>query len=301
MASSLNIIDLSSSNSNPEFVEAIQRKRFPAQLYELDEDGHLIAKSKPSQLSKQSRSFDAFHSPDTRRAHFSEPGVSSAGRGDSEPPQDNQQVVEAIISALKQASSSPIIPSVSRALACLWDNPSMAESVLWSQFDILSVDKVKRADVAQVVRTILSGINAATAPSASGSPPPEPLALAIGDAATSGMTPFRQARAYASGNGQTIWFTTSSNSSLAVPPRIDCKIGDLYLHRNTANGVWQTWVFTEGGWVITNQGAVHPADPARVLSFRQNQEPSWVLRATEQTNQSRKLRKLRGRSVTFLG
>ena len=50
-----------------------------------------------------------------------------------------------------------------------------------------------------------------------------------------------------------------------------------------------------GQWESVSKNAQNPLNPDRVLSFRNNGEPSWVMRATTNTTETR--REKRARSV----
>jgi hypothetical protein len=100
-----------------------------------------------------------------------------------------------------------------------------------------------------------------------------------------------------SGSGYTIWYLSRSTSSIQLPPAVpQAKTGHLYVHFNTVAKIFQYWMLSIGGqWETVSKNAQYPLNPDRVLSFRNNGEPSWVTRATTNTTETR--RDKRARSV----
>ena len=95
-----------------------------------------------------------------------------------------------------------------------------------------------------------------------------------------------------SGSGHTVWYTSRSDSSIQSPPVIpQSEPGHLYVHFDTSTKTHQYWMLVgTGQWESVAKGAEYPHNHGRVLSFRSNGEPSWVLRATIGTTDIRRAR-----------
>jgi hypothetical protein len=71
-----------------------------------------------------------------------------------------------------------------------------------------------------------------------------------------------------------------------------CEPGHLYVHFDTTANTNQYWMLSGSGqWETVAKGAEYPHNHDRVLSIRGNGEPSWVLRATIGTTETRKERR----------
>jgi len=100
-----------------------------------------------------------------------------------------------------------------------------------------------------------------------------------------------------SGSGYTIWYLSRSDSSIQSPPVISqAKTGHLYVHFDTPHKTYQYWMLGVGGqWQSVAKNAEYPLNHDRVLSIRNNGEPSWVTRATTSTTETRRER--RGKAI----
>jgi hypothetical protein len=96
-----------------------------------------------------------------------------------------------------------------------------------------------------------------------------------------------------SGSGHTVWYFTHSNSGIQSPPVISqAEPGHLYVHLDTATKTHQYWMLAGSGqWETVSKGVEYPHNHDRVLSFRSNGDPSWVLRATIGTTETRRERR----------
>ena len=96
-----------------------------------------------------------------------------------------------------------------------------------------------------------------------------------------------------SGSGQTIWYFSRSDSSIQSPPVISqSEPGHLYIHFDTVMKTHQYWMLAGSGqWESVAKGAEYPHNHGRVLSIRSNGEPSWVLRASIGTTETRRVRR----------
>lgn len=96
-----------------------------------------------------------------------------------------------------------------------------------------------------------------------------------------------------SGSGHTVWYFSRSGSSIQSPPVISqSEPGHLYVHLDTDTKTHQYWMLSGGGqWESIAKGAEYPHNHSRVLSIRSNGEPSWVLRATIGTTETRRERR----------
>jgi hypothetical protein len=102
-----------------------------------------------------------------------------------------------------------------------------------------------------------------------------------------------------SGSGHTVWYSSKSNTSILVPPRIPhAKTGHIYVHLDTSRDTPQYWMFGIGNvWERVSPGAEYPLNHDRVLATRANGEPSWVTRASVTTTKTRKEKEIREKSV----
>jgi hypothetical protein len=93
-----------------------------------------------------------------------------------------------------------------------------------------------------------------------------------------------------SGSGYTVWYSSQSDSNIQSPPAIpQSKTGHLYVHFDALNKTYQYWMLNVGGqWESVAQNAEYPLNHDRVLSVRNNGEPSWVTRATISTTEIRR-------------
>ena len=96
-----------------------------------------------------------------------------------------------------------------------------------------------------------------------------------------------------SGSGYTTWYFSRSDSSIQSPPVISqSEPGHLYVHLDTTTKAYQYWMLAGSGhWESVDKGAEYPHNHDRVLSIRSNGEPSWVLRATIGTTDTRRERR----------
>jgi hypothetical protein len=96
-----------------------------------------------------------------------------------------------------------------------------------------------------------------------------------------------------SGSGHTVWYFSRSNSSIQSPPVISqSEPGHIYIHFDTATKTHQYWMLAGSGqWESVAKGAEYPHNHGRVLSIRSNGEPSWVLRASISTTETRRVRR----------
>ena len=96
-----------------------------------------------------------------------------------------------------------------------------------------------------------------------------------------------------SGSGHTTWYFSRSDSSIQSPPVISqSEPGHLYVHFDIITKTYQYWMLTGSGqWESVAKGAEYPHNHDRVLSIRGNGEPSWVLRATIGTTETRRERR----------
>ena len=102
-----------------------------------------------------------------------------------------------------------------------------------------------------------------------------------------------------SGSGKTTWYFSESSANISSPPVIpQAEIGHLYVHFDCSTRTHQYWIFgANNEWQSVSKGSEYPLNHDRVLSIRNNGEPSWVTRASIATTQGRKEREIRGRSV----
>jgi hypothetical protein len=95
-----------------------------------------------------------------------------------------------------------------------------------------------------------------------------------------------------SGSGHTTWYLGKSNTNIQSPPVVpQAVMGHLYVHLNSSTDMYQYWML--GGnnqWESISKGSEYPLNHDRVLSICSNGEPSWVIRASTTTTQSRKER-----------
>lgn len=96
-----------------------------------------------------------------------------------------------------------------------------------------------------------------------------------------------------SGSGYTTWYFSRSESSIQSPPVISqSEPGHLYVNFVTVAKAYQYWMLSGSGqWESVAKGAEYPHNHDRVLSIRSNGEPSWVLRATIGTTETRRERR----------
>jgi hypothetical protein len=102
-----------------------------------------------------------------------------------------------------------------------------------------------------------------------------------------------------SGSGKTTWYLAKSNMKLSSPPAVpQAETGHLYVHLDCSTRTHQYWMFgANNEWQSVSKGSEYPLNHDRVLSIRENGEPSWVTRASISTTQGRKERGARERSV----
>jgi hypothetical protein len=98
------------------------------------------------------------------------------------------------------------------------------------------------------------------------------------------------------GSGKTTWYFAKSSTNISSPPAVpQAEIGHVYVHFDSSTRTHQYWMFgTNNEWQSVSKGSEYPMNHDRVLSIRNNGEPSWVTRASIATTQGRKER---GRSV----
>ena len=96
-----------------------------------------------------------------------------------------------------------------------------------------------------------------------------------------------------SGSGHTTWYFSRSDSSIQSPPVISqSEPGHLYVHFDIVTKTYQYWMLAGSGqWESVAKGAEYPHNHDRVLSIRGNGEPSWVLRVTIGTTETRRERR----------
>ncbi|KAI0003708.1 hypothetical protein BJV74DRAFT_811102 [Russula compacta] len=93
-----------------------------------------------------------------------------------------------------------------------------------------------------------------------------------------------------SGSGKTTWYFSKSKTNIPSPPVVpQAETGHLYVHFNGSMNTYGYW--------IVSKGSEYPLNHDRVLSIRNNGEPSWVTRASITTMQCRKEREIRIKSV----
>ena len=102
-----------------------------------------------------------------------------------------------------------------------------------------------------------------------------------------------------SGSGKTTWYFAKSSTNISSPPAVrQAEIGHLYVHFDCSTRTHQYWIFSANNeWQSVSKGSEYPLNHDRVLSIRNNGEPSWVTRASIATTQGRKEREIRGRSA----
>jgi hypothetical protein len=121
------------------------------------------------------------------------------------------------------------------------------------------------------------------------------VAIASPDCAHAGYQVHQRPFGSNSGSGYTIWYLSKSISSIQSPPVVpQAKTGHLYVHFNASTKTYQYWILSVGGqWETVSKNAQYPLNPDRVLSFRNNGEPSWVTRATTHTSETRREKQAR--------
>jgi len=102
-----------------------------------------------------------------------------------------------------------------------------------------------------------------------------------------------------SGSGKTTWYFSKSNANISSPPAVpQAEMGHLYVHLDCSMRTHQYWMFgANNEWKSVSKGLEYPLNHDRVLSIRENGEPSWVTRASVSTTQGRKEREARVWSV----
>ncbi len=102
-----------------------------------------------------------------------------------------------------------------------------------------------------------------------------------------------------SGSGMTNWYFARSNTNISSPPAVpQAETGHLYVHLDCTTRTHQYWMFgANNEWQSVSKGLEYPLNHDRVLSIRENGEPSWVTRASVSTTQGRKEREARVWSV----
>jgi hypothetical protein len=104
---------------------------------------------------------------------------------------------------------------------------------------------------------------------------------------------FRRPFGSHSGSGHTVWYFSRSDSSIQSPPAVSqSEPGHIYVHLDTTTRTHQYWMHAGSGqWEGVAKGAEYPHNHSRVLSICSNGEPSWVLRASIGTTESRRMRR----------
>lgn len=80
--------------------------------------------------------------------------------------------------------------------------------------------------------------------------------------------PTQTVRKFYSGEGETIWWETSSESNLAGPlGNVGRTVGELYIHRNTTDSSIQIWIYRDAGsWEGVAINYDNKYQPDRVIS-----------------------------------
>ncbi|KAI9440154.1 hypothetical protein H4582DRAFT_2056767 [Lactarius indigo] len=203
---------------------------------------------------------------------------------------DADTIMHSIAAILQPHTSSPSVLIIARAMA----------NLMAATFSGNDLDQVKQA----IFPTLL-GIAKFTEVHAQNVTQPQvvigPLGPNSGAAVPNGAHTSYQVHqrpfGSSSGSGYTIWCSSKSSSSIQSPPIVpQAKTGHLYVHFDTSTNTHQHWMLGVGGqWESVSKNAQYPLNPDRVLSFRNNGEPSWVTRATTNTTETR--REKRARSV----
>ncbi|KAH9014065.1 hypothetical protein EDB84DRAFT_1443989 [Lactarius hengduanensis] len=245
-------------NKGTESMQTILRQRFAMRQYHLGQDGR---------LTNLARAMDA------------------------------DAIMHSIGAILQPHTSSPSVLIIARAMANLMAatfSGNDLDQVLNAHLDSLAISP----QVKQAIFPALLGIAKFTEVHAQNVTQPQvvigPLGPNSGAAAPNGAHTSYQVHqrpfGSSSGSGYTIWCFSKSSSSIQSPPIVpQAKTGHLYVHFATSTKAYQYWMLGVGGqWESVSKNAQYPLNPDRVLSFRNNGEPSWVTRATTNTSETRR-------------
>ncbi|KAA1479834.1 hypothetical protein DENSPDRAFT_855572 [Dentipellis sp. KUC8613] len=255
MDASIPTVELIGSGLQPDYVEPIQRQRFLKRRYSYDDSGTLVMRSItfPSMGTPRSQTTDVFEETAPKK---------SVKFVDASASSATAGAADSAPSPTKDWTVNTITGLLQQATPSTY-NPGIALALAGLAEDRDAAEKMLRDHVHSLTE----------------------------DSAKQEKTvkPFGSS----TGSGDTIWFTTSSQSSMAKPPKIDCKTADLYVHHNVAQDSYQIWMFsTVGQWEKAEHGDPHPFVKDRVLNLSDPDKPSWITHATALTNKSRKKRKV---------
>ncbi|KAH9024372.1 hypothetical protein EDB85DRAFT_2150515 [Lactarius pseudohatsudake] len=268
-------VQLDSSEMSPRAPKTILRQRFAMRRYHLGQDGR---------LTNLARAMD--QPVDNCTTHATASGSSA------------DTITHSIAAILQPHTSSPSVLIIARAMANLMAatfSGNDLDQVLSAHLDCLAISP----QVKQAIFPALLGIAKFTEAHAQNVTQPGPNSGAAIIAVPNGASYQVHQRSFgsSSGSGYTIWCSSKSGSSIQSPPVVpQAKTGHLYVHFDTSTNTYQHWMLGVGGqWESVSKNAQYPLNPDRVLSFRNNGEPSWVTRATTSTTETR--REKRARSV----
>ncbi|KAH9017139.1 hypothetical protein EDB85DRAFT_1897787 [Lactarius pseudohatsudake] len=260
-------VQLDGSDVSPKAPKTILRQRFTMRRYNLGADGRLTNLVKAMEL---------IHS----------------------------QLEVVVGSAILQPhTSSPSLLVVAHAMASLMATDfsgSDLDRVLSAHLDSLAISpQAKQAIIPALLR--MAKFTEVHARARSVSQPQagviEPLGFIPGVAsatssggAHAGYQMYQRLFSSSSGSGYTIWYSSQSDSSIQSPPVIpQSKTGHLYVHFDALTKTYQYWMLGVGGqWEGVAKNAECPHNHDRVLSIHSNGEPSWVIRATISTMETRR-------------
>ena len=131
----------------------------------------------------------------------------------------------------------------------------------------------------------------ASAPTPPNTLPPPPTTL------ETPLVPVKQRRQFSCGSpAYTIWYFTASAQSLTFPPQeVTPMVGDLYIHHNRLEDIYQVWLYgIDLAWksVTDVEKVYHPTIDDRVLSMRANGTPNWITTASFTTIRGRKCKRV---------
>lgn len=213
-------------------------------------------------------------------------------------------MTQSIISILQPHTSSPSLNVIASAMASLMatNSSDSVNLILSAHLDSLAISpQAKQAIIPALLGIAMFGDQAQdpighTGPSLHDTRHESGVTSLAAEGSAS-HAPYRMNRrpfGSHSGSGHTVWYLSKSNSSIQSPPVISqSEPGHLYVHFDTATKAHQYWLLTgTGQWETVAKGAEYPHNHGRVLSIRSNGEPSWVLRATIGTTETRRVRQV---------
>ncbi|KAI9450751.1 hypothetical protein BJY52DRAFT_1227039 [Lactarius psammicola] len=261
-------VQLESSEMSPKAPRTILRQRFAMRRYHLGQDGRLTNLAKAMDADTITHSIAAILQP-----HTSSPSVLIIARA------------MANLMAAK-FSGNDLDQVLSAHLDSLAISPQVKQAIFPALLGIAKFTEAYAQNVAQSQAVIGPlGFNSGAA------------TIASPDGGHASYQVHQRPFGSSSGSGYTIWYFSRSSSSIQSPPIVpQAKTGHLYVHFDTSTRTYQYWMLSVGGqWESVSKNAQYPLNPDRVLSFRNNGEPSWVTRATTNTTETR--REKRARSV----